>query len=47
MILLLIAIVALVGLDLYIDWVTPYLESVERERGQMAAVTEALWILTL
>lgn len=47
MIFLLLVAVILIGFDLYADWVTPYLEQVEREHGQMAAWWEAVEILTL
>lgn len=40
-------IVAIVIIDLYGDWVTPYLEAVRRDRGDLASIREALEIMTL
>lgn len=39
----LMGIIALI--DLYADWVTPYLDAVRRERGDWASIREALEII--
>lgn len=40
-------VVLVVALDLYVDWVTPYLERVERERGKWVALCEAMRIIEM